>query len=196
MKPKLLDIKSLKIKLEDGSPIIFPTDTVPALASLPIYASKLWEIKKRSLNKPLILMGARVDELFEFIKPIALEDATKMADTYWPGALTMVLPSIGNSVQFLNPTTNTIGVRIPDLVPALELLSYSGPLATTSANFSGSTPVLNLEDAVNTFPEIPLLENIQWPKSSGLASTVISWESKGSWRLLRKGSLMPNMQFK
>tara|TARA_Y100001968_G_scaffold226544_1_gene209327 strand:+ start:1582 stop:2175 length:594 start_codon:yes stop_codon:yes gene_type:complete len=186
-----LDSKSLSFKLKNGSAVIFPTDTVPALATLPKYSSLIWRIKKRPLDKPLILMGATAEELFKFIHPTALIDAQKMAKNYWPGALTIVMPAFGEFVESLNPGHNTIGLRVPDSSLAIDLLSMTGPLATTSANLSGAVPVSSIEEASQAFPEVPLLTNSKWPQSSGLASSVIEWKKKGNWHLLRAGAVIP-----
>ena len=50
-------ISDLALKLKKGSLALFPTDTLPAICACPKYAKKIWTIKKRPLNKPLILMG-------------------------------------------------------------------------------------------------------------------------------------------
>ena len=175
--------------LEEGSPLIFPTDTLPALGIIPKYSNKLWDIKKRPLSKPLILLGSDKEQLFEFILPAAKEDALKMAHEYWPGALTMVLPGIGIKKDLLNKNSNTIGMRVPNNYLARELLRESGPLATTSANLSGQEPVLTAEEAFSEFPKVPLLGPVPWPKPSGMASTVIEWDSPGEWKILRKGAI-------
>ena len=191
MKITFFDSQSLSIQLKQGSAVIFPTDTVPALAALPKYSSLIWKTKKRPLNKPLILMGSNADELFEFINPKSLMDAQKMAKNYWPGALTMVMPALGKLIDSLNPGEKTIGLRVPNCALSIDLLSITGPLATTSANLSGESPVISIEEASKAFPKLPLLSNKEWPPASGLASTVIAWEKKGSWRLLRRGAVMP-----
>ncbi len=191
MKITFFDSKKLSEKLNEGSAVIFPTDTVPALAALPENANLIWKIKQRPLNKPLILMGSKPEELFEFIHPTSLIDAQKMAKNYWPGALTMVMPSLGNLVESLNPGEKTIGLRIPDSPIAMELLGLTGPLATTSANLSGDSPVSSIQEAYKSFPQLPLLSNRKWPQTSGMASTVIAWEKKGSWRLIRRGVVIP-----
>lgn len=180
----------LSRELNNGSVAIFPTDTLPALASCPKFANKLWTIKKRSLKKPLILMGSNHFDLFKYVMPIAIDDATSMAHSYWPGALTLVLPSSGDLIGWLNPTNRTIGIRVPSLIQARELLDKTGPLATTSANLSGNKPVMNIAEAAETFPGVPILGPAPWPKHLGVASTVIEWQSSGCWKLIRQGSVL------
>ena len=177
--------------LKQGSPALFPTDTLIALASTPNYAYKLWDLKKRSKKKPLILMAALKEDLFRHVSANALEDAILVAKEYWPGALTMVLPTSGGFVESLNPGSSNIGMRIPDCNLTRDLLLNSGPLATTSANMSGELPSVTPEEASSQFPGIPLLSPFPWPTGLGVASTVIEWKSYRSWKVLRLGAVNP-----
>ena len=180
------EISDLASKLKKGSLALFPTDTLPALCSYPEFSKKIWTIKKRPSNKPLILMGGCLDDLFEFVKPCAIEDGLKLANNYWPGALTIVLPTIGNVSRNLNSSSNSIGFRVPAQSLARDLLMQTGPLATTSANISGKSPVKDALEASIQFPGIPILAPVPWPNSSGIASTVVEWK-EGQWNLLRSG---------
>ena len=185
----IFEISELASKLKNGSLALFPTDTLPALCSYPKYSKKIWAIKRRPLTKPLILMGGCLEDLFEFVHPRAKEDGLKLAKNYWPGALTIVLPTVGNFADNLNCQSNSIGFRVPALKIARDLLMKTGPLATTSANISGDSPAKDALEASIKFPGIPILAPVPWPNSSGMASTVISWE-KGKWNLLRPGSVV------
>ena len=184
-------ISELASKLKKGSLALFPTDTLPALCAYPKFSKKIWTIKKRPLNKPLILMGGCLEDLFEFVKPCAIEDGLKLARIYWPGALTIVLPTIGNFSNNLNCNSNSLGFRVPALKMARDLLLKTGPLATTSANISGKSPVKDALEASIQFPGIPILAPIPWPNSSGIASTVVEWK-EGKWYVLRAGSAILN----
>ena len=185
------EISDLASKLKKGSLALFPTDTLPALCSYPQYSNKIWEIKNRPLNKPLILMGGCLEDLFEFVQPSAIDDGLRMAKTYWPGALTIILPTKGKFSEYLNCTSNSLGFRVPALKLARDLLMRTGPLATTSANISGKSPVKDALEASIQFPGIPILGPVPWPTSSGMASTVIEWND-GEWKLLRAGSVVLN----
>ncbi len=185
----IFDSNDLAEKLLQGSSALFPTDTLPALAAIPEKADQLWKIKQRPLEKPLILMGASPEILFEWVSPCALDDAWIMAKRHWPGPLTMVLPASGIFVDLLNPGLMTLGMRVPACQRATDLLCKSGPLATTSANLAGTPPSVHPREAAECFPGLPLLGPLPWPSPSGVASTVILWESEGKWKLLREGSL-------
>ncbi len=185
------EIPDLVLKLRKGSLALFPTDTLPALCSYPKYSKKIWTIKKRPLNKPLILMGGCLDDLFEFVHPCAIDDGLKLAKSHWPGALTMVLPTKENFSENLNHHSSSLGFRVPALGVARDLLKRTGPLATTSANISGEAPVKDAKEASIQFPGIPIMAPVPWPNSSGVASTVVEWV-KGEWNLLRPGSVVLN----
>ena len=135
-------------------------------------------------------MGGCIDDLFEFVKPCAIEDGLKMAKIHWPGALTIILPTLGNLSESLNCNSNSIGLRVPELRVARDLLLQTGPLATTSANISGKPPVKDALEASIQFPGVPILGPLPWPSSSGIASTVIEWNDKDKWKLLRPGAVV------
>ena len=187
----IFEISELASKLKKGSLALFPTDTLPALCSYPEFSKKIWTIKKRPSNKPLILMGGCLDDLFEFVNPCAIEDGLKLAKKYWPGALTIVLPTIGNISKNLNYNSSSLGFRVPSLRLARDFLMQTGPLATTSANISGESPVKDALEASIQFPGIPILAPVPWPKSSYVPSTVVEWR-EGEWSLLRSGSVVLN----
>ena len=185
----VLDSQVLAQKLQMGSAALMPTDTLPALISSPSHASKLWRLKNRPLRKPLILMAASPQDLFNLVLPCALEDAWKMSKKFWPGALTLVLPAAGEILHSLNQASDSLGMRIPNSEMSLALLRQSGPIATTSANLSGSLPSSSAEEVSSVFPGIPLLGPVPWPNASGMASTVLSWQRAGSWKVLRQGAV-------
>ena len=137
--------------------VSFPTDTVPGVAVKPEYAHKIYELKRRSPDKPLILMAASLEELWDYIVGSESEKQQwqAIAQKYWPGALTLVLPASEKVTSAINPTqSGTIGVRIPDLEIAREILAQTGVMATTSANVSGQPPIEWTEKIALTFPDL------------------------------------------
>lgn len=181
----------LASRLLAGEAALFPTDTLPALASRPEAAELLWELKQRPRHKPVILMAASSEALLECLEQPIEPAWREMADRYWPGALTLVLPARGVLLEQLNPGGHTLGLRVPACPAALELLALSGPLATTSANHSGEPACLNHQDAGERFPAVAQLAPVPWPPPSGQGSTVIEWRRSGGWKLLRAGALLP-----
>lgn len=187
-----LNAPGLAHQLQQGSAVIFPTDTLPALASRPEHAACLWNIKQRPQHKPVILMGDDPGALFRCLGYPIQPEWQAMAKRHWPGALTLVLPAQGSLIDQLNPGGDCLGLRIPACAEALELLQLTGPLATTSANRSGEPPCLDAAAAARQFPAIPRLGPKPWPIAGGTASTVLRWEPSGQWQVLRAGAVMPD----
>jgi len=186
----LVDCKSAITTLKSGSPIIFPTDTLPAIGCLPKFSNTIYKFKKRDKDKPLILMGSEYKQLIDYVHESAKEDYENMASKYWPGALTIVIPA--SEKQAVNLTSNdlTIGLRIPNSYMAQSLLSVTGPLLTSSANISGFKGSITAEGISLDFPSVKILGPIPWGEISGKASTIISWKKNGNWRLIREGEVL------
>ncbi|MFN6567663.1 L-threonylcarbamoyladenylate synthase [Dendronalium sp. ChiSLP03b] len=182
-----------------GLLVSFPTDTVPALATLPEKAGLIFTAKKRSQDKPLILMAASAEDLWPYVK--GSENEYKIwqetVSKYWPGALTLVLPASDVSdglrqrvPQEMNPTDpTTIGIRVPDSAIAQTILAQTGALATTSANFSGQPPLSTMAEIEAQFPEV-LVVATEFQGVSGISvpSTVAKWTGM-NWQILRQGAV-------
>ena len=177
-------------KLNDGLPIIFQTDTLPAIGCLPKFSEIIYKIKKRDKNKPLILMGAENFQFNEFVHKSALSDYKNMASKYWPGPLTMIIPISEISKEFLSGTNSTLGLRIPNSKMAKFLIKESGPLLTSSANLSGIATATSAKEISMDLPNVDILGPVPWEKCSGKASTIISWVNHGKWKILREGQVL------
>ena len=186
----LINCKSALKTLKSGLPIIFPTDTLPAIGCLPKFSKIIYEFKKRDRNKPLILMGSEYKQLIDYVHESAKEDYENIASKYWPGALTMIIPSSEKQTPILTSKDLTLGLRIPNSYMAQSLMKETGPLLTSSANISGFTGSITAEGISIDFPSIEILGPIPWEKSSGKASTIISWKKSGDWMLIREGEVL------
>ena len=185
----LINCKSALKTLRSGLPIIFPTDTLPAIGCLPKFSKIIYEYKKRDRNKPLILMGSKYNQLIDYVHESAREDFKIIASKYWPGALTMVIPASEQQNELLTSKDNTLGLRIPNSSIAQSLIQEAGPLLTSSANISGFAGSISAEGIALDFPSVEILGPIPWEKSSGKASTIISWRKIGDWSLIREGEV-------
>ena len=186
----LVDCKSALKTLKSGLPIIFPTDTLPAIGCLPKFSNNIYKFKKRDRDKPLILMGSEYKQLIEYVHESAIEDYADIASKYWPGALTMVIPASEKQTTILTSNDLTLGLRIPNSYMAQSLIRETGPLLTSSANISGFKGSITVEGIALDFPSVKILGPIPWGKSSGRASTIISWEKSRNWRLIREGEVL------
>jgi L-threonylcarbamoyladenylate synthase len=190
-----VSINALIAGARSGQVVSFPTDTVPALAVQPECSELIFKTKQRSPDKPLILMGASPESLWPFVTgtPAELEIWQQVAQKYWPGALTLVLPASAKVPVAMNPTDpTTIGVRVPNSEIAIAILSETGPLATTSANRSGEPPLETMAEIEAQFPSVLTLQPSEVEAfqlaTSGVPSTVIKWTGNG-WEILRQGRI-------
>ena len=186
----LVDLESAVKTLKSGLPIIFPTDTLPAIGCLPKFSNIIYKFKKRDKNKPLILMGSEQEQLIDYVHESAKEDYKNISSNYWPGALTIVIPSSEKQTLILTSKDFTLGLRIPNSCTAQSLIRETGPLLTSSANISGFKCSMTAEGIASDFPSVKILGPIPWEKSSGKASTIISWKKSGDWRIIREGQVL------
>ena len=186
----LINCQSALKTLKSGLPIIFPTDTLPAIGCLPKFSKVIYELKKRNRNKPLILMGSEQKQLIDYVHESAKKDYENIAAKYWPGALTMVIPCSEKKNPILTSKDFTLGLRIPNSYLAQSLMNTTGPLLTSSANISGLKGSITAEGINLDFPSAKILGPLPWEKSSGKASTIISWEKSSDWRLIREGEVL------
>ncbi|XZN93217.1 MAG: L-threonylcarbamoyladenylate synthase [Microcoleus sp.] len=178
-----------------GTAIVsFPTDTVPALATLPDRSELIFAAKRRSQDKPLILMAASAEDLWGYVdgSPADFQVWEQVAQSVWPGALTLVLPASAKVPVAMNPIDpTTIGLRVPNCTLARKILQQTGPLATTSANLSGQPPLESMAEIEAQFPEVLTLQPSELPTiatASSLPSTVAKWTGSG-WKILRQGAV-------
>ena len=131
-----------------------PTDTVYGLAANGLDAdavAKIYEVKGRPLIKPLILLISDMNAAEAFCAEIPA-NAHKLAEAFWPGALTLVLPHSDIVPDIVTAGGKTVGVRCPDHPKALELLRLSGvPLAAPSANISDMPSPKSSEEVLAYF---------------------------------------------
>ena len=185
----VIDQKSALEKLKCGFPIVFHTDTLPAIGCLPKFSEMIYKIKKRDIKKPLILMGAEKLQFDNFVHESALDDFKNIASCYWPGPLTIIVPISEKKRSFSSSSNFTLGLRIPNSKMAKLLLRESGPLLTSSANLSGLPSATSAKGISISLPNINILGPVPWENCSGKASTIISWVNNGKWEIIREGEV-------
>lgn len=154
---------------------IFPTDTVYGIGCS-IYdqeaQKKIYEIKGRDFNKPLAVLCANLEQIEE----IAVVDdfARRLILNYLPGGLTLILKSKPKIQQIIN--SETIGVRIPNHLQALEILREKGPMTTTSVNQSGEPPLNDYHKIVEKYGKFvkKVWEPLKNQRVSMVSSTVVN----------------------
>ena len=176
--------------------IAFPTDTVWGIGCLienENAVKKIYSVKGRSQSKPLILLGSKIEYLMPYVAHLH-ENALKIIDKYLPGAITLVVPKSEKTPSYITSGYDTVGIRIPDYQPLLELFENAVDkhiLATTSANISNREATASKNIVKTTIGEKVdyILDNYGFmPK--GTESTVVSVNAEGNIKILRQGAII------
>ncbi len=172
-----------------GGLLIFPTDTVYGLAGradLTPAVEALFAVKQRPAELRLPVLIGSLEELprvVSFWPP----GAAALAEAFWPGPLTLVVPAAPGLSPLVTARGDTVGVRMPDHAALRSWLSACAfPVAVTSANLSGSSPAVRPEEIPPELAKFVSLILDGGPCAGGRASTVVEVEPSG-WRLLRPG---------
>jgi len=134
--------------LQDGGVIAFPTDTAYGLGADPFNEGavrRIFEMKGRAETKPILVL---VDSIAMANSIARLSDtALALAERFWPGPLTMVLPARASLSATVTAGSETIGVRWANNVFTQRLLEAFGrPITATSANRSGLPSAVTAEE--------------------------------------------------
>jgi L-threonylcarbamoyladenylate synthase len=175
--------------LQNGGLVAFPTDTVYGVAANPFDAAaieRLYEAKIRELNKAIAILIGDLDQIPQIAREVT-DSARSLAKSFWPGALTLIIPRVDSLPDILSPSLS-IGLRMPDHAFALALLQKAGPLATTSANLSGRSNTTTAQEVLaqlNGRIEL-LLDGGKTP--GGVPSTVVDCTQPEAL-ILRQGAI-------
>ena len=160
--------------------VAIPTETVYGLAGN-IYSEKairkIFEVKQRPLFNPLIVHIPSIDHLEKIVREFPVK-AQKLAEAFWPGSLTLILPKRSNIPEIVTGGKDTVGVRIPNHPVTLSLLKQlSFPLAAPSANpFNRISPTSS--DHVKAYFENTLSMVLEGGEcKNGIESTIIGFEN-------------------
>jgi len=179
--------------LQRGDVVAIPTETVYGLAADARNESaiaKIYATKQRPANNPLIVhiaSAAKVTEWASEFPPLAQQ----LAQAFWPGPLTLVLPARAEVSQIVRAGEPTVALRVPAHPVALALLNDSGlGLAAPSANkYTQLSPTTAQHVASGLGDDIPVLEG--GPCQVGIESTIVSVHGD-EWQLLRPGMIAAN----
>lgn len=186
------NIRLLSRRLGQGDPVVFPTETVYGMgadATNALAVKTVYELKNRPAINPLIIHYARVETLKKDV--IWNEMAETLANIFWPGPLTLILPLAKASKLSREATAGlcTAAVRIPRQATALALLeAFGGPVVAPSANPSGYLSPTTAEHVCHMFHD-QRCDVLDGGKTvCGIESTVIDLTGDTAM-LLRQGAL-------
>jgi L-threonylcarbamoyladenylate synthase len=177
--------------LERDGLVVVPTDTVYGVAAKADSAegvARIFQAKGRDWEKAIVVMVSDAGKAEELVAEEAIPVLRKLS-ALWPGPLTLVLPAREGGVKrIVASTVPTIGIRIPDHPFLLSLLGKAGPLAVTSANFSGRPAPASPKEMDREFLEKVDLVLDGGPCRSGVPSTVAEIKG-GEVVVLREGEI-------
>ena len=186
------DIQKASSAISDGAVIVFPTDTVYGLGCNPYNHDavlSLYEFKKREKTKPFPVIGYSKEELEKIAEFNTLEE--KIAETFWPGAITLILKVKDKEIQKSLSLGEKIAVRVPNNKCALALLKECKLLVGTSANVSGDRPFNDPKECTENLTGYDLFIDGGIISSEG-ESTIVEIENNNV-KILRKGSISEEM---
>ena len=137
------DVDVAAARLRTGGLVAIPTETVYGLAADatdPVAVARIFEIKARPRDHPLIVHLAHADQLDEWAR-LPSDDALLLADHGWPGPLTIIVSRSAAVLDVVTGVRDTVGLRVHAHHLARELIERTGPLAAPSANrYGGVSP--------------------------------------------------------
>ena len=179
------------LAMRAGGIVGIPTETVYGIGVVPFpeALAAVLAAKQRPDDKGIALLIDGLDQVDGLVE--VSESARRLAEHCWPGALTLVLPLIRPELvpEAVTGGRDTLGLRIPDHPVPRALARELGPIAVTSANRSGEPAALVAEELIASVGHSLALVLDDGPVRGGVASTVVSVERDGSWRVLRDGAL-------
>jgi len=183
-----VDIQQAIAKLKNGEVVAIPTETVYGLAAdakNDAALRQVYAIKERPADNPLIVHIADVTQVNDWAADFS-PLAQKLAQTFWPGPFTLVLPAKEGVSTIVRGNQPTVALRIPRHALTLQLLKESGlALAAPSANkFTQLSPTTAAHVEAGLGKDIAVLDG--GACKVGIESTIVSVQDD-DWQLLRLG---------
>ena len=176
-----------------GGLVAIPTETVYGMGANGLdeaAVAKIFEVKGRPQDNPLILHIAGPEEIERYAHGVP-QAAYTLAEKFWPGPLTMILPAKHIVPKRTTGGLDTVGLRCPDCEITREIIRLSGvPIAAPSANISGKPSTTTAEHVLHDHnSKIPLIVD-GGACRVGVESTIVDLTGKRP-RLLRPGGIGP-----
>ncbi len=174
--------------IQQGKLVAFPTETVYGLGANaldPLAVARIFELKERPSFDPLIVHIASLEQL-EKLALQSDERVLQLAEKFWPGPLTIVLPKSDLVPDIVTSGLPTVGIRMPDNQTALELIRRSDrPIAAPSANKFGRISPTTAAHVKKQLPDVDFI--LDGGKTTvGIESTIIRLTDCG-FQILRNG---------
>jgi L-threonylcarbamoyladenylate synthase len=186
-------LEAAQAALRRGELVVMPTDTVYGVAAEafdPVAVDRLLAAKGRGRDMPPPVLVGTVRAAIALVQELG-EMGKDLIDEFWPGGLTLVFRSSPTLVWDIGETKGTVAVRMPLHAVTLGLLKKTGPLAVSSANYSGQPPATTADDAVGQLGE-SVAVYLDGGKCPGdVPSTIVDLTGSVP-KLLRPGVITPD----
>jgi L-threonylcarbamoyladenylate synthase len=176
--------------LRGGGVSAMPTDTVYGLIAVAAddgAVRRVYEMKGRPDDQPLPLFVGSIEQA-ELVGELT-EPGRRLADRFWPGALTIVVPKKASYRTLASAGSDTIGLRVPNDAALREIAAQLGPLTATSANRSGAPECRSaaevraqLGDVIDVIVDAPV-------RADTRPSTVVDCTEPARVRIVRAGAV-------
>jgi L-threonylcarbamoyladenylate synthase len=185
------DIAAAVDVLRQGGLVAFPTETVYGLGADAANAEavgRLYTVKGRPRNHPVIVHLAEATAIKGWAAEVP-PDAWALAEAFWPGPLTLILPRADHVPDAVTGGTSTVGLRVPNQPLALDLLdAFGGGIAAPSANrFGRVSPTTAAHVRADLGTDVDLILD-GGACAVGVESTIVDLSWRGP-RVLRLGGL-------
>lgn len=170
---KKINFEQAALLLKEGKIGVLPTDTIYGIHASAFdneAIEKIYEIRERDKNKPLIILISSVSDIEKFNIKIT-EKEREILSRLWPNPVSIIL--------------GKIAFRMPNHKKLLELLSETGPLVSTSVNKQGEKPAETIEEAFDIFRD-KIDFYVDEGRLTSEPSTLITFEN-GEVKVLRDG---------
>ncbi len=168
---------------------VLPTDTLYGLVGSALSkkaVGKIYQLKKRNPQKPLIILISSLSDLALF--KIKVDQKTKkILNQCWPGKVSVIFPCPSKKFAYLHRGGETLAFRLPDKKDLRFLLKKTGPLVAPTANPEGLEPAKTIEEAKAYFND-QVDFYLDQGRLDSLPSTLIKVES-GRVEVLRRGAV-------
>ena len=179
--------------IKNGGLVAIPTETVYGLGANGLdenAVARIFEAKGRPQDNPLILHVAEAQDMEKFCHSIP-KSAYLLAEAFWPGPLTMVLPARDIVPKRTTAGLSTVAVRCPDSAVTRQIIRLSGvPIAAPSANISGKPSTTTAQHVLHDHDGKIAAIVDGGPCRVGVESTIVDLTEERP-RLLRPGGVTP-----
>jgi L-threonylcarbamoyladenylate synthase len=186
-------LQEAQAALRRGQLVVMPTDTVYGVAAEafdPVAVDRLLAAKGRGRDMPPPVLVGSVRAAIALIQELG-EMGKDLVDEFWPGGLTLVFRSSPTLVWDIGETKGTVAVRMPLHAVALGLLKKTGPLAVSSANYSGQPPATTADEALEQLGDSVAVYLDGGPCLDDVPSTIVDLTGSVP-KLLRPGVIPPD----